>query len=80
MRTQLSDIPLAIQRQQPEIETNTFRIHAKNPFFQDTKCLVCENCFLILKDVNTLRDDDIKALAYQGKVKFKLVSINYLSF
>jgi hypothetical protein len=73
MRSKVSDIPVAIQRVHPDVTNKSFGGLKSNLLFMNKKCYVCENCFFILRDINEKTADDMKVIAYQGKINYKLV-------
>lgn len=74
MRSDLSDVPTAIKKLHPQMTQEKFDSLKTNLLFLNQRIEACEDCYFNLKDVFDYTKNDMKALLYRGRVKYKLVS------
>ena len=80
MRAQQSDVPLFLRKNITEIDNKTYKAEYKNnQVFNKEDCVVCEECFLNVTDVNNYTSSDFHAIINQGLIKKKIVNIYIMS-
>jgi len=76
MRVDNSDIPQFLKKEDSDLDIDKYNTELKgNLLFGKETCLVCEECCLILNDVNRYTDADFKAIIINGQIRRKIVRI-----